>query len=450
MLFIFCFGAIIRLSSYAYLIKLLFKHFYSFFIHKKLIETDTTLEIHKFIETCSYIPWLLLAPKVFYLTYILSGEKMKIALLVLLISLAYAEWELDLGVSMTCPLYSCKPDTVPFGDSSVCLQVFGSNYYTRKCSSGYTCDISGVNNGRAYCIYDNGNTPELRYNGEVCTYDSDCMSSSCVDNVCKRSQEGDVCASDTDCNAGQFCFYNKTSTENYCVPQLKSGQTGCTNDNQCESTCGCRIMSIASSTKNTCTPYFSLPNYTPIMGCPSTGLTKLICTSGYCWGNTTTSMCIPAPTTKGTIPLYCGDDSTCVSNTDARTQASFSQVCNCGYNKVGQSYCNLFYGDAPYQSFLNSLQAWLSSGFVTKCNTDARFSDTCIQSYWSKEKFNELKYWLTYTSLYPKIQNADDCTLAVMFPDYYALYKGHGTGDSDDSSAAAIGLLFAFLFASLI
>ncbi|CAG9314387.1 unnamed protein product [Blepharisma stoltei] len=382
---------------------------------------------------------------------------MKIVLFVFLISTVFAELKTDLiSISMNCPLYSCKPEQVTFADQSVCLQIFGSSYYSRACESGSTCDTTNVMSGRASCIHETPKDPSPRYNGEVCIIDSDCMSDYCADHICKRSEEGDSCKSDTDCNAGQFCYTNTTSAEFFCVPVYKSGEAGCTNDNQCESTCGCRIMDKNNNDKNTCIPYFSLPDYEPLIGCPQYGLIKLICSSGYCWGNTTTSMCIPAPTTNGTVPLSCGDDSACISTSDEVTGASFSKVCNCGYNKDGQSYCNLFSGDAPYQSFLEVLKDWLSSEHVNKCNTDARFSYSCIESYWSEKKYHELKYWSTYTSLYPKVQNSDNCTLAVMFPEYYKLYDpnatpgGNDNDDIDDSSAVEIGLIFAFHLGLLI
>jgi len=208
-------------------------------------------------------------------------------------------------------------------------------------------------------------------------------------------------------------------------------------------------MSLATPKNNTCVPYFSLPNYAPLLSCPEDGKLIFICDSGYCWGNTTNSMCIPAPTSSSQIPWTCGEDQTCTSNVDKVTKASFSQVCSCGFNPIGQSYCGIFYGDKPYVNALNGLQKWLSSGSVSKCNTDARFRDECIESYWGADKYAEFKYWFTYASLYPKVQNADTCSTSIMFTDYYDLNQDHENGDSDDSDAESLGVVFSLLLAYL-
>jgi len=200
---------------------------------------------------------------------------------------------------------------------------------------------------------------------------------------------------------------------------------------------------------NKCVPYFTLPNYTPLFSCPSDGQIMLICSSGFCWGDGTKSMCIPAPISNGQFPLSCGADATCVSTADKQTGATFSQVCSCGFNPTGQSYCNIFYGDKPYINALNGLQAWLSSGHVSKCNTDARFRDECIETYWGSDKYHEFKYWFTFASLYPKVLNADSCATSIMFRDYYDLYEDHTNGDSDDSGAESLGIMLYLLVGSL-
>lgn len=284
---------------------------------------------------------------------------MKTALLVFVISIAFAQWELEtVDASLACAMYSCKPDKVTFADESVCLQIFDYNYYLRPCSKGYYCDVSGTTNGRAYCIYDSDvGVPNERYNGEKCTYDYDCMSSYCNSGVCSRYTEGDICELDSDCNAGQYCYYNTTTTENYCIDVLKTGSFGCNLDTECQSSSGCLVNSLRTPSKNKCVTYFSLPDYTPLLSCPSDGQRNYLCSSGYCWGNTTNSYCIPAPVTAQTLPLACNSDSVCTSTADKQLQVSFGKICSCGYNPKGQSFCNLFEGDTPYKNYLNLLEA---------------------------------------------------------------------------------------------
>jgi hypothetical protein len=112
-------------------------------------------------------------------------------------------------------------------------------------------------------------------------------------------------------------------------------------------------------------------------------------------------------------------------------------------NPHGQGYCDLFPGDKPFKDYIKMKKDWISKGYLRKCNTLRRFSRECISSHYSKSYAYEFEYKTFKALQYSLIQDAEDCSLKVILPDFYKDQE-----EFDDSSSTFIlpVLLSSFLF----
>ena len=225
-----------------------------------------------------------------------------------------------------CGSYYCKEPSQVF-DNETCVFYDSSSekYYVSPCPLNYYCDRQLKSN--SICVPFN-NTENFKYPGEVCEKPSDCLNSikGCENGVCKGNALNEVCDSSADCNPGLFC------NDFTCQVLFPAGFNNCSFDYECINFAGCL--------ENTCTLYWSKPDYSEISVCNN--FQSVYCHSGMCDGQ----YCIPAQSTSGSLPKKCKEDADCLA-----TQ-KIQGFCSCGLNEKSTKYCSLFPGDSFYANFL--------------------------------------------------------------------------------------------------
>jgi hypothetical protein len=111
----------------------------------------------------------------------------------------------------------------------------------------------------------------------------------------------------------------------------------------------------------------------------------------------------------------CTTDSQCDSFpfTFNNAQKTIGGKCECGLNKDRASYCIPMAGDAQHKDYTSELVKWLTSPNILRCNTDRRYTDDCVQTWYEPIDFY---YWYvaeTYATDYPKLKNNDSCVQTI-------------------------------------
>lgn len=316
-----------------------------------------------------------------------------------------------------CISHKCSSSTNQYPSQSTCSYIDKTNNinYVQPCKEGYQCSATtSLITGE--CVYKPDYTPGTQVAGAKCYYDEDCVPNNICnpDFKCQGFSSGTACMSHLDCNVGLYCSpYNFT-----CIPQIKIGDTGCTEDAHCVNNAGCQTYSAINPNLNLCTEYFTLPDYYPILGCNSTGSINYLCKSGFCV-NLDTSVCYPAPKSSGSHPRACTSNSQCQSTATGKFNLIFDSSCQCGLNADATMYCALMPGDSIYDDYDSIVRKWVDSSSIKKCNTYGRFGNGCIETYWSHSEFKEFNRKMYKAISYPEIVNSDDCVLEWGFPEYY-------------------------------
>ena len=269
-------------------------------------------------------------------------------------------------ISQDCPQYKCKSKKQKFTNST-CIAYIEGIYYISPCSSG-VCQMSlGYRNST--CMPESTSDLSIAYPGEKCSKDSDCDSNLCKENICKGSAKGKKCITNTDCNSGLYC------NNGICDKLFSIGDTGCTDDFQCENHAACNI----TESTGTCFKYFSLNPGEIVATCSSQNY-NFLCTSGLC-GTYNNGLFVCLNDVKNSIPnpYICSPNSKCESIPDSITGTILTADCDCGLG-TGSAYCNLFFGDDYANEYLQNLKAWMSSKEILNCNTNVRFSTECIKA----------------------------------------------------------------------
>jgi hypothetical protein len=108
------------------------------------------------------------------------------------------------------------------------------------------------------------------------------------------------------------------------------------------------------------------------------------------------NICIKAPKSRGKLPVKCTSDQDCLS-TDGT-----GGKCECGLTVHGSAFCELHYGDKPYQEYLDALVSL---------------------------EVDELRWRYFEVSHYPHLQNTPDCLSDVLPASYlHQVYR-----DADES-----------------
>lgn len=269
---------------------------------------------------------------------------------------------------------------------------------------------------------------ENMYPGDYpCAGNSSCVTQYCLDSICQGSDYSEPCNSSQDCNAGLQCDFGT------CVPLLRPGEYGCYNDTNCVNTCGCDTQP-ESNQPGVCIEYFSVDLYDYVTNCY--GLMSLLCEEINCIPvNTTHYQCIPAFVSNNDLPRMCESDSDCWGSS-AGVIATGS--CDCGYNPTGQSYCSPLPGDSLGLNLMKEMQKWIDSLLILACNTEARFSLSCMR-HLNYKFYDAIKYRLYAYSMHPYLQMNDDCVSTI----YTTLYWD--AKDDFSSDNAAIGLVLSWI-----
>ena len=250
------------------------------------------------------------------------------------------------------------------------------------------------------------------YPGEPCLKSTDCVSSTCYNNVCFGKVLNSACSSNLDCNPGLSCLAG------LCTTLLGTGQN-CTNDYQCVASAGCNY--------GVCVDYISLAVGQNVSDCETGDGSSLFCAGSSCFFNYTTRIgqCINSFTSAASAnnaPIECSNYKLCIgtsSGAGINTQA-FTTVtsCECGNTAVGTMYCFPQDGDIPAVSFRKAWKNFMDAGLVNRCNTERRFEQPCLDlssdSYLYTRLMNSYYNYFYYTQLV----NASSCATEIFFPSY--------------------------------
>ena len=258
-----------------------------------------------------------------------------------------------------CPRYSCN-DSLP-----TCL--FGANPFndlgnninielnSKICSINEHCSLSSDSSNNQITSNDilkimsepkiTGTCsiytywPGVRYPGEACNIDSDCISDfQCIDGVCSGFKENQNCTDTYQCEKG--CFCSKETLK--CTKQRKEGEK-CQESWDCHNYLGCY--------RNRCIKLGILKpgviNTVATSPFPGNDRRELLCTTGemdlnknYCVENKYDDEWI---TKNNKIKdengfIKCDYDEICYYDNGKN---KYGKKCGCGYNNEGQGYCPL-------------------------------------------------------------------------------------------------------------
>lgn len=314
-----------------------------------------------------------------------------------------------------CNIYSCKPDTVSFTNTT-CIypSLLYSTYYLSPCPSSLpycSPDLTLLTN--TTCQKSSPVTAYSSYPGEPCNVTSDCVSGTCFSGVCFGANIGQACTAHMDCNPGYHC------SNKLCAPLISSGKTGCLTDYDCIPSAGCNI----NSTAGLCTPYFSLKNDVRISICNkiTQGGYSFLCTTGVCLSSSSRSsigVCSAAPVSVSVHPRECLSNSDCQAKTN---DFNYVGTCTCGINPYAASYCQPFYGDIQGTAYISALKAFVSKGYTMQCNTMRRWSKECWGLFTKTKEYATLFSAKYVFDNYPLLQNNDLCIKSIIFNDYYKI-----------------------------
>ena len=180
----------------------------------------------------------------------------------------------------------------------------------------------------------------IRYPGEKCNIDSDCIdNSTCIDGKCSGKENGESCKDTKECKVGHYC-------NNTCIPQKSEGER-CNSGWDCENYLGCY--------KGRCIKFGTLKpgvlnsqEYSPF---PGNEKRHYLCNTGELDGDdgTTGNFCVKSKYSEDWIKKYnktkdkkgfikCEYKESCFYDNGKRT---IEKKCGCGYNSDGQGYCPL-------------------------------------------------------------------------------------------------------------
>ena len=301
-----------------------------------------------------------------------------------------------------CEKYVCNDDTFQILDTQ-CI------YYD---AVNITYVIQGCSNDtiNSYCppSYESNSTctvpPEpnvaLSWPGEYCLKQNWCKYGYCVNNTCVGQVMGAQCEGHGECNPGLRCL------NNVCQTQLQIGDSGCETDQDCVNNAGCDA--------DTCRGYFTIPSMQYVGMCENS--TSLLCETGFCYFGT----CLDPPLSQMELPVACVSQFDCLSNTHFAAEGiKFYTDCVCGYNSVGQQYCEPFIGDDPMQPYLDFLRDWLNNtNDIMQCNTARRLSSECVATVQGNSKAQSFMYYQILADQYPMVVATPACALDVFFPQY--------------------------------
>jgi hypothetical protein len=239
--------------------------------------------------------------------------------------------------------------------------------------------------------------------GESCTDHIQCKSTSCDKGKCRGYDTGHSCTTSSECTTKAYC---KTSSKT-CENQVGNGEA-CDYDDACPNKSGCY--------NNICTTFFSLPPKTPIA---SQILAELYCNTSFYYNGVCASI-----QNVGDIPYECNSTNPCTYNVlETNTIIPLPNLCVCGYNSQGKSYCQLGSTSNTYLRYrdfkLSQLDKGCQVGKRETCSNQIspsdiktmnslllswkgyfQLSDTCLVEFYSEAGYNFSVNIITYAFIF--------------------------------------------------
>ena len=340
---------------------------------------------------------------------------------------------LHLASGILCGRYSCyniaENETSSYLEQQ-CINQVGGFFQLEICEDEFFSYCS-PNFNNTYCsLPPTVSDLNIAYPGEPCTFDRNCLNSICLNNTCQGNPVNSQCTTGSQCDVGLYC----NSTTLSCQGLVAAGGV-CYEDSDCVSGCGC--LNFA------CTKFFTATAGTSV---PTCNYQNFLCTSGVCAvAELGGLVCVNAMQTDVTLPKTCLNNADC---TVADKVASYSTICECGFNQNSQAFCNLAPGDPLYLQFVKYMSQWLMSSGAAKCHSSRRTSQACIQAYADSQLYITLMYYQALVNYYPMIQNNDACIQNIYTQQYWAAkaaYDQIQPTPPKPSSALLIGLALGAL-----
>ena len=333
------------------------------------------------------------------------------------------------AVTKDCFAYKCSSHLAR--DECLKFNEEDQAYLIKPCKEDKVCNADPVNIPDTATCEDPPSAKSTYLAGEKCSNSDDCWPGvSCQSGKCKGRSRGGTCTTNMECDVGLYC------KAGLCSSQIHIGHTGCLIDADCVNNAGCDINSSTNRDLNVCKEYFKLDDYETLGSCETEGEVNYLCESLFCINLGEASQCFPAPVSNHTLPVKCDSDGMCVSSKTGEVNKVFGTSCDCGYNTKGQSYCELHTGDAPYRDYAKKIKEWVDSEHSLKCNTEGRFGDNCMKTYWSDEDFNEFVYREMSALHYQLLYGSEGCTQQALLTSYWTSKKALEDEDDDDDDWA--------------
>ena len=320
----------------------------------------------------------------------------------------------------SCAIYKCESSNAEgFCAKSIYKNVFNISISLYDiCSEKIFCKIGGEPNEVFYngsdvnskCFSSELN---IRYPGEACTIDSECVyplnnpSSQfhkCKNGRCTGMDEDEICEDNTWCLAGYYC--DKFSGK--CKEQKEEGD-GCSETKECVNDLICLNGKCEDK-------LFSLGNGQKVPEYENIEIKKRFCKSGEVIDNTCVSYNDIDNKMDNDKYLKCDFGKTCrykvIGLTD-KNEIGFK--CPCGYNSEGVGYCPHFhdYWTEEREKYQNVLK----KNYNNECHTENRYN--CYKKD-KEEEENELKNKIINGHLY---YNSVPCANKVLDGDYLYIKK---------------------------
>lgn len=308
--------------------------------------------------------------------------------------------------SPQCPKYACATSELK---PEQCVQYDPLNnlYSAKACSQDKGkafCPVALFSRSDSYCIEVQPSSGSSGLPGDACKNDEECDGiGKCVNYVCGGGKTGDFCDDLPDCDVGYSC-HNLQQTAS-CEAQVSLGGK-----------CGSYIsndycVNSATCSNGVCEALFSKGPGAIV----DTEHAALLCNTGFykeLVNLPEKAICIQAPKSPNIPqPVKCNAGEWCYSG-----DYNYAIPCECGYNPTGQGYCPLFPGDSKYQTFLESLKAYIQKADLNKCHILNVGLETCGAS---KEVYDTMLQSKREVDFYPFIQENDECIKSVYTFDYW-------------------------------
>ena len=277
--------------------------------------------------------------------------------------------------------YACL-DKTNIEDERICGRDWGITFFIRPCPKGEICKIQ--ENALSYCE----KKPIVKYEGDSCTIDEECISRYCRNNKCAFKLDKS-CFFDKDCPTGYYCPH--FSCVSYSV---KSEDCSYKNDNRCAFGYECEYINGRSE----CSELYSLK-------AGEKTFHKDFCESGF----EKDGVCYDTKPVGGTEFISCTVSTTCqykILDGDGDVVGTITG--DCITNVAKESYCRASSQSKEWKEFVKAV-----AHVRETANNNKIHQSTLIEDFNSKKfEYNSLlrEKWLKLEQ-----HGVDDCVLDGLF-----------------------------------